>query len=187
MSNLRADLFGVGVGTGAPDLLTLRALDVLHKVDRIFIPKSKAFQSSVAWRTIQEHVKNAPGHRTDLIFPMTKDPAIVEKAWEKVRARISEALLVKERCAFITQGDPMFYSTFIYLMEYVRNAHPQKKIEIVPAVSSITATAASAKIPLVDGQQTLAILPASYHPEKLEAILPLFDTVLLTMNILLLL
>ena len=175
-----ADLYGVGVGSGAPDLLTLRALDVLHKVDRIFVPKSSKYRSSVAWRTVEEHLQDVRAHCTELFFPMTKDSEIVEKGWQKIRSRVSEALEANEHCALITQGDPMLYSSFIYLMDYIRQSHPHKKIEIVPAVSCITAVAAQAQIPLVDGKETLAILPATYDPKKLEEVLPLFDTILLT-------
>ncbi len=174
-----ADLYGIGVGSGAPELITIRALSILRSVDHLFIPRSSQYVPSVAWRTVHKYLDNSRQKKTELFFPMTKDPQIIIPAWQKIIDQFEQALGRNEKSAFITQGDPLFYSTFNYIFEKISEKFPDRNIEIVPAISSITAGAAVAKIPLVDGQEKMAIIPASYGLQSLAQILQLFDTILL--------
>ena len=81
--------------------------------------------------------------------------------------------------AFITIGDPLLYSTFLYLYRIFRERHPDIPIEIVPGISSINAAAAAAGIPLGMAGERIAILPATYDDEELRRTLQDFDTVVL--------
>jgi precorrin-2/cobalt-factor-2 C20-methyltransferase len=81
--------------------------------------------------------------------------------------------------AFLTEGDPMLYGTFAYLLENITAAHPDLPLEIIPGVSSITAAAARAGVPLAEPGQRLAILPAAYGIGDLQETTASYDTVVL--------
>lgn len=173
-------LYGVGVGPGAPDLMTLRAIHVLKSADVLAIPRSNDFGASTAWRIAEPHVGEIAGQeRLYLTFPMSMDPARVAPAWDKALAEIGKRLEAGRSLAFMSEGDPMVYSTFVYLLREAPRRWPGIRIEIVPAVTSITAVPAAIGVPLGDGQERVAIIPAAYGVEDLEALLETFDTVVL--------
>ena len=114
-------LFGVGVGPGAPDLMTLRSVNCLKTADCIAIPRRDAFSPSVAWRIAEPSVGEVPGQeRMQLNFPMTKNPEILKPAWDSAFAEIGKRLKDGKNVAFITEGDPFVYSTFIYLYQHAK-------------------------------------------------------------------
>jgi precorrin-2/cobalt-factor-2 C20-methyltransferase len=110
---------------------------------------------------------------------MTKDPEKLKPAWAAALGQVAPRLAAGKTVAFVSEGDPFVYSTFIYLMDQVLEKLPATRVEIVPAVSSITAVPAAAGIPLADGQGRIAVLPATYGVEDLARVLREFDTVLL--------
>lgn len=173
-------LVGVGVGPGASDLITLRAIERLKSAHSIAIPRKDAFSPSVAWRIAEPAVGKVEGQeRIFLNFPMTKDPNFLKPAWEIAFREIGQRLHAGKTVAFITEGDPFIYSTFIYLYNHAKKLWPGIEIEVVPAVSSLSAVPIACDIPVADGQERVAVIPASYGTEDLRAILRLFDTVLL--------
>lgn len=173
-------LYGVGVGPGAPDLMTLRAVDVLRTVDAIAIPRSNPHTKSVAWRIAEPNIPQRDDQELLMLtFPMTKDPAITAPAWDVAFTEIGRRLEAGQSVAFICEGDPLFYSTFTYLKNQADPRWPGVEIEVVPAVSSFTAVPAVIQTTIADGQERVAVVPASYGLEELPEILRLFDTVLL--------
>jgi len=173
-------LYGVGVGPGAPDLLTLRAVNVLRAAPVIAIPRRSEFDRSVAWDIAKEAVGEVPGQeRLYLEFPMTKDPTLLRPAWDRAFGKIGERLESGRSVAFITEGDPFVYSTFIYLFVEAPARWPGVNIEVVPGLSSISAVASSILVPLADGKERIAVLPATYGVEDLKKVLAEFDTILL--------
>lgn len=173
-------LIGVGVGPGASDLLTLRAVRVLNSVQVIAIPRPNAYASSLAWRLASPHVEARESQeKLFLTFPMTKDAWQLHAAWDEAASAIASRLVVGHDVAFITQGDAMVYSTFIYLREALLSRLPGLLVEIVPGVSSLSAVPAALGIPLADGQERVAVIPATYGVEDLRRILREFDSVLL--------
>jgi precorrin-2/cobalt-factor-2 C20-methyltransferase len=177
---MTAKLYGVGVGPGAPDLMTLRAVNVLRAVDVIAIPRRSEFDRSVAWEIAKPNVGERDGQeRLYLNFPMTKDPTRLRPAWDVAFAEIGKRLQNGQSVAFITEGDPFVYSTFIYLFSEAPSRWPDVPIEIVPGVSSINAVASSTLVPLADGKERIAVVPATYGTEDLKRVLAEFDTVLL--------
>jgi len=173
-------LYGVGVGPGAPDLMTLRAVNVLRAADVIAIPRRSEFDRSVAWSIAEPSVGAVDGQeRLYLNFPMTKDPERLRPAWDTAFGEIGKRLQIGKSVAFITEGDPFVYSTFIYLFAEAPSRWPGVAIEIVPGVSSINAVASSTLVPLADGKERIAVLPATYGTDDLKRVLAEFDTVLL--------
>lgn len=173
-------LYGVGVGPGAPDLLTLRAVRVLQEADVLALPRSSDFGASMAYRILEPVVgKQRDKERLLLTFPMSKDPdrvrPYVDAAVETIGERLSRGLTV----AFATEGDPSLFSTFVYVRREALRRFPGLEVEVVPGVTSVTAVPAVSGLALADGQERIAILPATYGVDDLTDVLRRFDTVVL--------
>ncbi|MGH8563403.1 MAG: precorrin-2 C(20)-methyltransferase [Gammaproteobacteria bacterium] len=177
---MTAILYGVGVGPGAPDLITLRAIDTIRRVPVLALPRGSDYGTSKAWEIVQPTIGQIAGQKRLLLtFPMSKDPERLRPAWERAFARIGAELDAGRDVAFLTEGDPSLYSTFIYLQDEARRRWPGVGIEVIPGVSSITAVPAATGVPLADGQERIAILPGTYGLQDLVDILRRFDTVVL--------
>lgn len=173
-------LYGVGVGPGAPDLLTRRAIKVLRRADVLVLPRGSHYGESVAWRIVRTVARNPPEQEhLFLTFPMSREPARHVAAWDKAFAKIGPRLERGLSVAFATEGDPSVYSTFIYLQREAPRRWPGIQIEVVPGVSSITAVPAVTGIPLADGLERIAIIPAGYGVNDLVDVLTRFDTTVL--------
>jgi len=172
-------LYGIGVGPGDPELLTLKAVRVLGGADVVAIPKSKEESDSIALSIVKGSVDLSNKETLELMFPMTKDKEVLRKARKEAAAAICERLKAGKDVACITIGDPMFYSTFSYLIPLLRERVPGVEIEIVPGISSVMASAALTVTPLTEADERLALIPATYEQEKLRDILREFDTVVL--------
>lgn len=174
-------LYGVGVGPGATDLITLRAVNVLNTVDVIVIPKSSEYLEPFAWKVCSPVVRENPNQeKLILFFPMTKDPEVLIPAWNSAFSEIGERLEKGKSVAFITQGDPSVYSSWSYLLEEVEGRWPGIEVEIVPGISSVNAIPAILKTPLVDGSERFCVLPATYGLEDLARLTEEFDSIVLT-------
>lgn len=173
-------LVGIGVGPGASDLLTIRAVKKINEVDVLAIPRPNDYSKSLAFRICEPHIENRDTQeKLFLTFPMSKDKEVLRVHWEKASIEIAKRLMEGRSVGFITQGDPMIYSTFLYLMEILKETFPPLETEIVPAVTSISAVPAATQVPLCDGKEKVAVLPATYGVEELRAILQDFDSVVL--------
>jgi precorrin-2/cobalt-factor-2 C20-methyltransferase len=173
-------LYGVGVGPGAPDLLTLRAVRTLESADVLALPRSSDYGASMAWKIVKPIIGERDGQeRLFLTFPMSKDPDRLRPAWDKAMDAIGERLARGQSVAFVTEGDASLYSTFIYLRREAPRRWPGVRIEVVPGVSSIAAVPAVTGIPIADGQECVAIVPANYGAADLARVFAVFDTTIL--------
>ena len=171
--------YGVGVGPGDPDLITIKAMRILKQVPVLCVPKGREEGASYV-RSFISHVLDPERQElVELVFPMTKDRAVLEQHWNAALERVLVPLRHGKDVVFVTEGDPFIYSTFMHLYALVRDRNPEVPVEVVPGVSSINASAAAAGLPLVDGAERLAVLPATYEGEQLTQILTQFDTVVL--------
>lgn len=173
-------LYGIGVGPGASDLMTLRAVNALNSVDVLAIPRPNAYSKSLAYRIVEPNLKtDSDSEKLFLTFPMSKDKEVIKPYWEHAFSEVIERLKQGLDVGFISQGDAFVYSTFIYLFNGVKDQLPEVEVEVIPAVTSVTAVSSSALRPLVDGKEKVAILPATYGIEDLRQILRMFDSVAL--------
>lgn len=173
-------LFGVGAGPGAPDLLTLRAKHVLEGVPVLALPRSNDYGRSMAFRIVEPAISPPPGQkRLFLTFPMSKDPARVKPAVERACDAMQAELERGHDVAFVSEGDPSTFSTFIYVRQTLLQRLPGLQVEVVPGVSSIMAVPAVAGLALADGHERIAILPGTSGLDDLERTLQHFDTVVL--------
>lgn len=174
-----ATIFAVGVGPGDPELLTRKAERILRSADVILAPVSNPSEASVALATIREFLDES---RQEVIvhqFPMTSDRTRLIPAWQEAAALIAARAEAGKDVAFVTIGDPLFYSTFIYLQRILREICPQIPIEIVPGISSINASAAQAGIALALADEKMAVIPATAGLDKIAEAMARFETVVL--------
>ena len=171
-------LYGIGVGPGDPELLTVQAARILSRVPVIFAPQKDGKSKSYARRIIADMINKSEQRVIELVFPMRKDTGRLTDYWDKAAETIWQYLGSGEDCAFIAEGDPFLYGTFIYVFEILRNNHPEARIEVVPGISSINAAAARALFPLATGSERIAILPATYEDKAIRKTLNDFDTVI---------
>lgn len=174
-----ATLFAVGVGPGDPELLTRKAERVLRQADVILAPVSNPGEASVALDTVREFLDM--GRQEVIIhqFPMTSDKSRLVPAWQEAAELMAARVQSGQDVAFITIGDPLLYSTFIYLLRILRESYPQVAIEIVPGISSINTSSAVAGISLAEADERIAIIPATAGMEKVLEALIQYDTVVL--------
>ena len=172
-------LYGVGVGPGDPELITIKAQRLLQQAAVLCVPKSREEGESYVRSFVSHLIDPSRQQLLELVFPMTKDRAVLEQHWEAALQQILVPLRSGLDVAFVTEGDPFIYSTFMHLHSLVRERHPVIPVEVIPGVSSINASAAAAGLPLVDGAERLVVLPATYEGEQLADVLRQFDTVVL--------
>lgn len=169
-------LYALGVGPGDPELLTLKAARLLGQVDMILAAASPKNDDSHALKIAAPHLRpGVPVTRLD--FPMTRDPEVLEASWQ-ANARTVLRLLAPDSsvrsAAFLTLGDPLTYSTFGYLLRTLRLLAPDLPVEVVPGITSYHAAAARAGRVLVEGEETLTVIPG-LRPETLASRLATTD------------
>ncbi len=169
--------YGVGVGPGDPELLTVRAHRLLQEVGVICFTQldngAPSYALGVVDGLLSGWVQTLP------ISIPSDDSPVSEATWREAAERISARLREGQDVAFITEGDPMLYSEFPHLIEHVGAELDGVTVEVVPGVPSVMAAAASAGVPLVGQGQRLAILPAVYGIDDLREAITNYDTIVL--------
>jgi precorrin-2/cobalt-factor-2 C20-methyltransferase len=171
-------LYGIGVGPGDPDLITLKAVKILQRVSFVFAAASSRNSHSLAERTVAPHLrKDTPVVRLD--FPMTKDQTELARAWEENAHTIRKVLERGSDAALITLGDPMTYSTFGYIMRTMNAMDPPLPIRIIPGITSIQAASAATGWVLAEGEESFTVVSGAMGPERLRAVIEHTDTVVI--------
>ena len=165
---MRGTFYGIGVGPGDPELLTVKAIKAIEAADVLIAPKTEKKDGSVALEIARPHLKK------DIeivyqVFPMVKDFAEDPGAWEANKAEILALLHAGKNVAFFTLGDPMFFSTYIYVFRLLE--HEDVDIVTVPGVPAFAAIGSQIGRPIVEGNDVLAIIPATADKERLEEIM----------------
>lgn len=157
--------YGIGVGPGDPELLTVKAINAIKAADVLIAPKTEKKEGSVALSIAKPYL------RSDIeivyqVFPMVKNFADSTDAWEANKKEILSLLEQGKNVAFLTLGDPMFYSTYIYVYRLLKDE--DVKIVTIPGIPAFCAIGSQAGIPIVEGNDVLSIIPATASPEKIE-------------------
>ncbi|MCI0183077.1 Cobalt-precorrin-2 C(20)-methyltransferase [Acidibacillus sp. S0AB] len=158
---LTGTLYGVGVGPGDPELLTIKAYRYLKECQVIAYPKKRMGGRSYALDIVELYVNPQEKTMLGLIFPMTKDQSELTARWNKTVDEVTAHLLEQRDVAFVTEGDPMLYSTFIHMARLLKERFPDIPIVTVPGISSVNAAASRLSVPLADGDEVVAIVPAT--------------------------
>jgi len=165
MAKMPGRLFGIGVGPGDPELLTLKALRLLRVAPVVAYPAPEHGESFA--RSIVARWLEAGQHEIAIRFPMqpgTPSAGIYEAAAAELAAELDHGNDITLLC----QGDPLFYGSFIHLFARLAGRY---RIEIVPGVPSITACAAAASTPLVMRDEALAVIPATLDEAEIARLL----------------
>lgn len=168
-------LYGIGVGPGAPDLITLRAVSVLKTVPVVLAAASPKNEQSLALSIARSHL-SAQARVVRLDFPMTREQSVLERAWTENARTVAEVLLSGLDAAFLTLGDPLIYSTFGYLARTLRNMEPNLPISIVPGITSYQEAAARTGTVLCEGEENLLLLSGVNTAATLAKSLSLADS-----------
>ncbi len=169
-------LYGIGVGPGDPELLTLKAYRILKEVDMIVSPRSREDKGSLALLTIKEIIKERKHIVVEPVFPMTKNQAKLEYYWKKAREEVLEKGKGCETVAFITLGDPSIYSTFYRFLEFLRDFVDE--VEVIPGVTSFSACSSIAKVPIAEGNEIVSIAPDVKENENAMQVIQNSDSVI---------
>src|SRR5262245_20573306 len=106
--------YGVGVGPGDPELLTLKAQRILQAVPVVAVPKGSG-KRSYAYSVVQAFLDETRQEVLELTFSMSKEEEVQRPYWQAAMEEIEKRLAQRKDVAFLTEGDPFFYSTFIPL------------------------------------------------------------------------
>jgi len=169
-------LYGIGIGPGDPDLVTLKAVKVLGQVDRVFAAASTKNHHSLAMSIARPHIPDTTPVEL-LHFPMTRDRSETRRAWEANARRIVAELEAGRDAAFLTLGDSLTYSTFGYLMAHVKAAAPRVQVLTVPGITSYQAAASRLNTTLVEGEGSLMVLSGAMGGDRLRALADKPETV----------
>jgi precorrin-2/cobalt-factor-2 C20-methyltransferase len=151
--------YGIGVGPGDTELLTIKADKILKNVDVICSPRSAESKPSLALSIVQPVLDERDNEYEilDPLFPMIEDNSTLKTYWDRAAESITHKLVKGRDVAFITLGDPTIYSTFSYVAQ--RIGASGFKIEIVPGITSFTGCAAAAGISLAEKDEIVVIVP----------------------------
>jgi precorrin-2/cobalt-factor-2 C20-methyltransferase len=156
-------LFGLGLGPGDPELVTLKALRLLRAAPVVAYPAPE-HGDSFARQIVAEWLDR--GQREIAIrFPMRPGPPPAA-IYQKAAAELAAVLDAGDDIAYLCQGDPLFYGSFAGLLALLAGRYT---VAVVPGVSSLTACAAAASQPLVQRDETLSVIPASLPEDALAA------------------
>lgn len=171
-------LYGIGLGPGDPELITVRGLRLLQDATVVFLPTRRAGAPSYAGTIAASYLSPARQTIVPLVYPAGRGIKAHER-WNANADEIARRLRGGHVGAFLTEGDPLLYSTFVHALLPLRERHPQVAVHVVPGVWSGSAAAARLATPLADGNERLAVIPATYALDDLESVLATYDTVVL--------
>ncbi|MBW7957526.1 MAG: precorrin-2 C(20)-methyltransferase [Deltaproteobacteria bacterium] len=171
--------YGVGVGPGDPELMTIKAVRVIGAAGVLAVPKSEGGDESLALSIVRKAVDLGGKKILELPFPMTRDPEALRESRKSAARLISDRLREGVDAAFVTLGDPLIYSTFSYLMPFVKELSPGSEIRVVPGVASFSASAAALPASLAETAERVIIIPAAYELDKVREALGSAETIVL--------
>jgi precorrin-2/cobalt-factor-2 C20-methyltransferase len=152
--------YGIGVGPGDPELITMKGAKALARCRDVFVPKARLEGDSTALG-IAGHYLSADSRVHELLFPMTSDQAELARCWEDAANRIAQVLERGDDACFLTLGDPLLYSTYIYVLRALRRRVPELEVSTVPGITSFSAAAALTEFPVGEAREPITIVPTA--------------------------
>ncbi len=171
-------LYGIGVGPGDPEFITIKATKILRKVAVVFAAASTKNRYSLAVDIVSPHLTEGMPVES-LGFPMTRDNEILKSAWQDNARKVAKTLEEEKDVAFITLGDPMTYSTFGYVMHTIKKSYPDIPVKVVPGITSYQAAAASAGRVLAEGEESFTVVSGALGAENLKEIVDHTDNLVM--------
>ncbi|MBW4641868.1 MAG: precorrin-2 C(20)-methyltransferase [Goleter apudmare HA4340-LM2] len=161
-SNTKGRLYGIGVGPGDPELLTLKALRLLQAAP-VVAYQSATDRDSIARAIVAQYLT---GNQIEVLFhlPRALKPETAESIYDQEIAPIADHLAAGRDVVVLCEGDPFFYGSFMYVFTRLSE---QYETEVVPGVSSLMACPVALGVPFTYYNDILTVLPAPLPPEEL--------------------
>jgi precorrin-2/cobalt-factor-2 C20-methyltransferase len=164
-------LIGIGVGPGDVDLLTVKAVRAIQNADIIMCPASNENRPSIAFTVVSPIIDQSKNQEIiKLIFPMTKDKAVLEATWKKNAKIMAETVLTGKNVVYLTVGDPFLYSTWIYMHKDLKENYPEMDVSVIPGIVSMFTFAAKVGVSIAEGAEKVAIIPSCYDLSSVKEI-----------------
>ena len=164
--------YGVGVGPGDPELVTLKALKVLREADGVFIPLSARGRESVAGAIMAAHLER---ETIPLLFPMVKDGSERDGVLREELRRTRPLWEGASTLAMPVIGDSALYATAAYLYDILREEVAGLGLELVPGVSAHSLASSRAGRFLALGDENLSVISGASPVQRVEAMLSASD------------
>ncbi|MCK4847307.1 MAG: precorrin-2 C(20)-methyltransferase [Deltaproteobacteria bacterium] len=172
--------YGIGVGPGDPELITVKGLNALKRADVIFAPKATIKGESLAREIVEGLFADKKDEEKkefiELEFPMTKDEEELKNRYATSARLILDAMKADKVVAYLTIGDPLLYSTYIYLLDALKELAPKVVVETIPGIAAYSALAASLNYSLVEKDARIAICPVPKKMTELREVIESNDT-----------
>ena len=170
--------YGIGVGPGEPDLITIKAAKILEISDVVYVPTKTTENKSFAYSIVNKFVKRAK--IKSAIFPMSYKEEVLKQHRKKVVNEIIDDLKNFAVVTFITIGDPMLYSTYSYILDMLKEKIPSIETETIPGISSVSILACKSETPLVSENEKFAIYPVThFNEDEFEKLYEVSDSIVL--------
>ena len=164
-------LFGIGVGPGDPDLITLKGLRAMRAAPVLAYPAPETGES-LARAIAAPHLEGAAKTEIPIRMPMVAARFPAREVYDRAARTIGGHLDAGRDVACLCEGDPFFYGSFSFLFERMVERYP---VRVIPGVSSLTACAAAVGAPLATRSDVLAVVPATLDEAALRARLEAAD------------
>lgn len=168
--------YGIGVGPGDPELITLKSVKILSRVDVVYAAASTKNKHSMAVSIAEPFIPETTPVKM-LSFPMTRDKSVTQKAWEENALTLIKDLERGKDVAFITVGDPTTYSTYGYILKEIQILAPHLRVKTIPGITSYHAAAARLNMTLVQGEESLLVTSGVKGGDRLRNLFVKPDTV----------
>ena len=170
-----AKFYGIGTGPGYSSLVTVKAVNTFKILDILYTPEPKKGTDSLALSIVKEYIPDTVEIK-QRHFPMNSDSVEKMAAWDQVAEEIVTDVKGGKNVGFITLGDPMIYSTYVYVMERLID---EIEVETIPGISSFSNIASNQNFPLVMDTDPLIVIPCTMEEEKIDEALQKYDCMVL--------
>lgn len=170
-----AKFYGIGTGPGDSSLLTIKAVETLKSLDILYTPEAKKGGESLALSIVSEYLPENLEIKTRH-FPMSFNDGEKILAWNKIADEVVADVKEGKNVGFVTLGDPMIYSTYVYIMERLIGSID---VETIPGISSFSNIASNQNFPLVMDREPLIIIPCTIEEEKIDYALQNYSSIVL--------
>ena len=164
----KGHFYALGVGPGSPDLLTLRAVDVIRNSGVILCPRSAVSRDSLALEIIRDHIFDQ--EIIEHVYPMQRSETKVRESWLRASEIIAFHCLRGRTVAQVTLGDPHIYSTCAYVLPVIEKALGPGRTHIIPGITAFQSCAANFTQSLTTQEDRLTLMPGTDMAEVEKAI-----------------
>lgn len=170
-----AKFYGIGTGPGDSALVTVKAVETIQNLDILYTPESKKGGESLALSIVSKYIPDGLEIKSRH-FPMNFNDGEKVVAWNQVAEEIVVDVKDGKNVGFVTLGDPMIYSTYVYIMERLID---DIEVETIPGISSFSNIASNQNFPLVMDREPLIVIPCTMDEERIDYALENYSCIVL--------